>query len=116
MLRKYRTAAEVYASASDLPEEVFTELLRGAVVLDSEYGEDRDCNSSGGFSLVAETAEDLQQVKTILNYDTYPCEWVTRLGNSGYLSALYILNNDFSIMLFLPEAIAPYMLLKEIEN
>ena len=35
------------------------------------------------------------------------CEWATRLGDSGYLSALYILDNEFSVVLYMPISLAP---------
>lgn len=116
MLYTYGTTAEVYATAERFPDPVFTELLTGCVVLDSDYGEDRDYYSSGGYSLVAETADDLAAMKELLDYDSFICEWVTRIRDSGYISALYILDNDFCVMLFMPESIAPQVLLSELED
>ena len=115
MLFKYGTTREVYESADRFPDEVFTELLTGAVVLDSEYGEDRDYYESGGYSVVIETADDLPALREIVNIDSRPCEWATRLGSSGFISALYIFSNDYSIMVFMPQAIAPQAILNELE-
>lgn len=115
MLFKYGTTREVYESANRFPDEVFTELLLGAVVLDSQYGDERDYYESGGYSIVVETADDLPALREIVNIDSRPCEWATRLGSSGFISALYIINNDFSYMVFMPQAIAPQAILNELE-
>ena len=103
--------------ASRLPEHVVTELFQGVMVLDAEYGEDRDYFSCGGYSLIAETADDVTQLKQIIDYDTHPCEWATRIGkDTGYLSALYLLNDDFGIMVYMPTAIAPDAILRDLED
>lgn len=115
MLFKYGTTCEVYESASRFPDAVFTELLTGAVVLDSEYGEERDYHESGGYSVVIETADDLSALREIVNIDSRPCEWATIISSSGFISALYIFNNDYSIMVFMPQAIAPQAILNELE-
>lgn len=117
MLYMVGTMRETDTLAEKLPDSVFTELIRGIAILDCEYGEDRDYRNYGGYSLVAETAEDVRAVKSHVDYESHLCEWVTRIGrDSGYLSALYIMNNDFSIMLYLPSAIAPDVLLEEVEG
>ncbi len=115
MFYRFGTTREVY-NCTKLPAEVTNELIIGTSVLDSEYGDDRDYLNVGGYSIVIEDIDDLPAVKAILDYDAHPCEWATRLGKSGYLSALYIINDDFSIMLFMPIAIAPAVILNELEN
>ena len=71
----------------------------------------------GGYSVVLETKEDLELFKQTINYDVHPCEWVVEESmNCGYLCALYLLNDDFSILLYLPKAIAPDTLLKDLEE
>ncbi len=99
-----------------LPEKLLTELFQGLVVLDAEYGEYRNYMESGGYSLLVETAEDICQLQEIINTDTRQPEWATFIGTTGYVSALYIQNDDFSIMLYLPEAIAPETIKKELEE
>ena len=101
--------------AERLPDEVVSELIRGAAFLDDEYGEERDFAESGGYSIVAEDEADLPDVKARIDYDRHPCEWATVLGKSGYCSALYVMNDDFSIMLYLPITCAPDAVLRELE-
>ena len=117
MLYMVGTLCETGELKTKLPVSVFTELVRGIAILDSEYGENRNYQECGGYSLIVETAEDVQKIKNFVDYESHPAEWVTSIGkNSGYLSALYILNDDFSIMLYLPAAIAPTVILEEMED
>lgn len=116
MLCRIGTTKEIPTLPCQLPDKVRTELLQGLVVLDCEYGLDRDCLSSGGYSLIAEISEDIPKLKEIIDYDTHPCEWATQIGNTGYISALFILNNDFSIMVYMPRSIAPEAIINELED
>ncbi len=117
MLYRIGTEREFPILTSKLSERVLTEILRGIVILDAEYGADRNYLLEGGYSLIVESTEDISQLKEIINYDTHPCEWATRIGrDTGYLSALYLLNDDFSIMVYMPIAIAPDTILKDLED
>lgn len=116
MLYRVGTKKELSTIGSKLPNRVFTEVFRGIVVLDAEYGADRDSLQVGGFSLIAENSEDVSQIKNYVDYDRHPPEWATKISNTGYTSALFIMNNDFSIMVYLPEALAPDAIKKELED
>ena len=116
MLYTIGTANELSLLPSHLPEELRTEILTGLVVLDAEYGESRNYLESGGYSVIAETVEDIPGLKCIIDYEEHPCEWATKIGKTGFVSALYILNNDFSIMVYLPQAIAPTAISNELED
>ena len=117
MLYMIGTLSEIEGMEKKLPNEVFVDLVRSTSILDYEYGKDRDYQKCCGYSLVAETVEDIQQVKKYLDFDSRPCEWVERIGRDrDYLSALYVLNNDFSIMLYLPTKFAPLVILEEVED
>lgn len=116
MLHIVGTVNEACRLESLLPERVFTELVRGLVILDCEYGENRNYHEDGGYSLIAETAEDIQAVKKYVDFEFHPCEWAVTIGkDTGYLCALFIMNDDFSIMLYLPAAIAPDAILRELD-
>lgn len=116
MLYTLGTAHELALLPYHLPQELVTEILQGLLVLDCEYGESRNYLESGGYSVIAETMEDIPGLRAIIDYDKHPCEWATRIGRTGYVSALYILNNDFSIMVYLPLAIAPTTIINELED
>lgn len=116
MLYTLGTANELSLLRSHLPEELRTEILTGLVVLDAEYGEFRNYLESGGYSVIAETVEDIPGLKAIIDYEKHPCEWATKIGRTGFISTLYILNNDFSIMVYLPQDIAPTEIITELED
>lgn len=116
MLYQIGTQRELPLLPSGLPQAVITEILQGLIVLDAEYGVDRNYLESGGYSLLVETKEDILKLRDIINYEKHPCEWATRIGNTGYISALYILNDDFSIMVYLPLAIAPHAIILDLED
>ena len=113
MLHKIGTMRELAEQAIGLPEPAMTEMVTSLVILDSEYGEDRDYMQEGGYSVIVETTEDISQFKAIVDYDVHPCEWATKQGS--YASALYLLNDDYGIMVFMPLAIAPEAILDELE-
>ena len=116
MLYTIGTAHELALLPYHLPEELTTEILTGLVVLDAEYGESRNYYESGGYSVIAEAIEDIPGLKAIIDFDKHPCEWATRIGRTGFVSALYILNNDFSILVYLPLAISPTVIINELED
>lgn len=119
MLVLYRigTVQELHGSNLTLPDEVLTELVRDVAILDLEYGKERDWSQVGGYAVVAETSEDVSQFQELLDFETRPCEWATRIGrHSGYLSVLYLLNDDYVVTAFMPIAVAPDTILNELEE
>lgn len=117
MLHKIGTLQELDATVLTLPECVMTELTRDIAILDCEYGENRNWREVGGYSVVVETAEDLQEFTEIVDAERHPCEWATRIGrDSGWLSALFLFGNEYAIMAFTPVAIAPDAILRDLEE
>lgn len=107
-----KTTAEAWQLTGEVPEEVLTELIRGAAVLEAEYGD----GEAGGYAIVIQSDADMEEAKELLDYSTMICEWATRLGDSGYLSALYILDNEFSVVLYMPISLTPDNILLELED
>ena len=117
MLCRVGRPAELPMIRSRLPERVYSEMLRGVAILDAEYGAEREYLQSGGYSVIVETEEDVLEFKKIVDFDTHPCEWATVIGKStGFLSALFLLNDDFSIMAYMPQRVAPTAILRELEG
>lgn len=112
MLYRIGTTKEIPTLPSSLPDEVITEIFQGLIVLDAEYGEDRNYLESGGYTIIAENSEDISQIPISLSTP----EWVTKISRTDFLSALYILNDDFSVMLYLQESIAPKSIINELED
>lgn len=117
MLYRVGTMRELPMLKNSLPEQVYEEVARGIAILDREYGADRDYLQTGGYYLIAETSEDVAHIKNVINYDSHPFEWADRTGENGsYISVVYILNDDFSITLYIPTAIAPITIIKDMEE
>lgn len=117
MLYRIGTQSEWMTLKGIIHYSIMEELKAYIDILDLEYGLERDYMEVGGYAFVAETKDDLERVKEVLNYDTHPCEWAMRLwGSTGYVSALYLLNNEFSIQLYMPEHIAPKDILEELTD
>ena len=115
MLYRIGTVKEMRSLRNKFSLEVLGQLFVCTAILDDSYGEDRDYLQSGGYSLIAETADDLASIREIIDFDTHPCEWADRLDEE-YLSALYLLNDEFSIVVFMPVTVAPPALLSELED
>lgn len=109
------TTKECVALCDRLPQRVYEEMLRGIAVLSAEFGEERNYLDVGGFSLIADTEEDLRKARELFDDRWHYCEWATRLGDTGYVSALYLLSNEFSIMLYTKESLANEDILENLE-
>ena len=103
-----RTVEECRALEGRLPQRVYDEVLRGVAVIDPDDTE--------SFSLVADTEEDIAKAREVFDDRTHYCEWSTRLGNSGYVSALYLLDNERSVILYTKENLACKDILKNLED
>ena len=117
MLYMVGTERETDALESKLPKRVFHELVHSIAILDREYGENRDYREHGGYSLVVETAEDVERMRAYIDFDVHPCEWAVKIGpDSGYLCALYLMNDDYSVMAYMPLSVAPDAILQDLED
>ena len=111
------TESELEPMRDKLPPLVYEDLCTGTFVLDDYFGAGRDYLSEGGYSLIIEAADDLPAFKAIIDYEQHPCEWAMRMrGEGDFLSALYLMNNEFCIAVFMPIAIAPSELLCDMEE
>ena len=114
MLYRVGNFKEIMAVPGVFPEEVGQRLYECTYMLEEAYGRDRDYLVSGGYSLLAQTKEDVEEIRKIIDFEEHPCEWADRIGD--YLSALYLMNDDYSIVVFMPIAAAPEVLGKELED
>ena len=115
MLYRIGAVKEIEFIRTEFPAEVMRKLYHCTAILDEAYGANRNYLQSGGYSLIAETNDDISGIREIIDFDTHPCEWADRL-DGDFLSALYLLNDDYSIVVFMPIAIAPPTLLSELED
>ena len=101
-----------------LPEIVHREILRCTEILDREYGAERNYLESGGYTFFAETKEDVEKVREIIDFERHPCEWADWLFSLKqlYVSALYLMNDDYSIVVIMPLEVTPLVIQKEMEE
>jgi len=113
-MKRIGNLEEVIALPDSLPRKVKHKLNEVICILDLAYGWDRDYLCTGGYCLLAESEEDLTELRTIIDLEEDPCEWVYEI--SGYLTALYLLGDDFSVVVFIPASIAPKTLSERLED
>ena len=116
MLYRIGHKKDVYLCGCKFPRRALQEISYGLMILDEEHGFDRNWEESGGYSILAETTEDVESIKQYIDFDTHPPEWVTTISYTGITSSLFILNNDFSIIVYMPKEILPQSLLTELEE
>ena len=103
MLYCIRNRQELDSLALKLPQSVQDEVLR-CVAFPNE-----------GLALIADVADDICEARKIVDFMSHPAEWVNHL-DGDFLSALFVINNSFTITLFLPADIAPDTILRELEE
>ena len=101
------TTKECGALYGYLPDRVYGELLRGLAVLESE--------EMDGCSLLADSEADLELARQIFDDRAHYCEWATNIGD-GFCSALYLLTNENSVMLYIPITLANNDILENMED
>lgn len=116
MLYRIGHKKDVYSCGCKFPKRALQEVYTGLMVLDETYGYDRNWEQEGGYSILVELPEDVEAIKAYVDWDRHPPEWVTSISYTKILSALFIMNNDFSIMVYMPQEIAPQALLNELED
>ena len=114
MLHRIGTGTELRSLNGRFPEAVMKHLTHCTEVLDSSYGADRDYLTVGGYSLIAEDRNDISSICAVVDIETYPYEWVKSL-DGGYLSILYLLGDDFAVVVFIPAECAPAAVTKDLE-
>ena len=116
MLYRIGHKKDVYSCGCEFHKRALSEIYTGLMILDEEYGYDRDWENCGGYSILAETVEDVAAIKQYLDIEKHAPEWVTSISYTKIISALFILNNDYSIIVYMPQEVAPQSLLSELED
>ena len=90
-------------------------LCHHASVLSHEYGESRNIEEDdGGYILFASSGTNAAELKAFFDVSVHTPEHVDRYGN--LCEAVYLLNNDYAIVIIMSVADAPIELLNEIDN
>ena len=70
-------------------------IYRYAKRLSTEYGEDRNIDSDGGYILYATPKSNAEEIKAYFDYSRHIAEYVELCGD--ICSATYLLNNDYVV-------------------
>ena len=114
MLYRVGNVADALSLDGIVPDDVHDDIVRGLSILDDEYGADRNCSTDGGYALIAQTSEDVSMALKMVG-ETRPFEWIVNLGASGWVSILYLLGDDFAVVLYAPESVIPSKMLNKLE-
>lgn len=114
MLQKIGTVAQVKTIKEKLHPDLYQAVVHDLDLLDSAYGADRDYFTLGGYSIVIDSESDLKEVKSIIDFETHFPEEVLLFSSCNYLAALFVMNDDFSIIVWLPVSLAPKNFLDEV--
>ena len=90
-------------------------LYHHARVLTHEYGANRNIDTSdGGFILFATSGTSREELKAFFDTSAYTPECVNTYGS--LCEAIYLLNNDFAVVIIMSIADAPTEILNEIDT
>ena len=90
-------------------------LLQQTKVLTTLYGEDRDIdNDDGGYVLWVEQGTKPEEIKAIFDYSLHIPEYVNIDDN--IVSAIYLLHNEYVVVIVMSIDDVPYEIRKEIDN
>ena len=114
MVYKIGTLADL--DTIPLVEDATLELLyHHASVLTREYGESRNVEEDdGGFVLYAAPGTRTEELKAWFDTSKHTVEYVDTYGS--LCEALYLLNNDYAVVIIMSIADAPTEILKEINQ
>lgn len=107
MILKLGTLKELAKHADSILKPVYDHIAFNVRILDENYGADRELDEDdGGYILLFDTKEDLELICNYgkIDFSYHMPEWVDRIGtNEGdYGAALYLISNDFGIVLVAP--------------
>ena len=115
MLWRIGTVEEALSLDGVVPDDVHNDIVRDLVILDDEYGKERNYLVDGGYTLIADTKEDVLMALKVVG-EGRPCEWVIRLGTSGWTNTLFLLGDDFAVVLYALESVIPATLFNQMEE
>ena len=105
---------------SDLESIVITDtnayalLSQYARLLSYEYGEDRNIDTDdGGYVLYATPGTSCEDIKAYFDYTKHVAESADRFGS--LVVAMYILHNEYVVLIVMSEDNAPEEIIKEID-
>ena len=90
-------------------------LIQQTNVLTTLYGENRDVdNDDGGFVLWVEHGTESKDIKAMFDFSVHIPEYVN--VDDNIVSAIYLLNNEYVVVIVVSLDDVPYEIRKEIDN
>lgn len=115
MIFKIGTKQELSTHNLNISETVLDKIFSYVEILDDEYGYDRNYFESGGYVMVLETIEDVLSADNIIDFKDRVCELV-EIVDDDYLSALYLLGDDYAIVVIMPLDIVPEYIFNQMKE
>lgn len=121
-MTKLGTSKDLAGLKLELPTEVKMELQHVLELLDEAYGRTRDVDKDlGGYTLIIENDKDVDKcIKFGITFDdTSIPEYVLLIKpNKGepYTESLFLANDDYSIVTFIPLRLTPQYLINMMEQ
>jgi hypothetical protein len=103
---------------AELPKELHDSMKGFLEILCTEYGENRNYMSEGGFLIILMDQEDYEVLKKFnIDLDNQVVEFTERVQTESetWIYSLIILNPDYAIVVYLEEDEAPQNLLDYVE-
>ena len=95
-------------------ENAYALLSQYARLLSYEYGENRNIDTDdGGVVLYATPGTNSEEIKAYFDYSKHTMESADRFGS--LVVAMYILHNEYVVLIVMSEADAPAEIIKEID-
>ena len=93
-------------------------IFKNLKILDDNYGEDRDVyNNDGGYVLFCEPGTTEEEIQSYHDHIQYLPEFVHPvISNPPYIETLYLISNDFGIVLFTRYSDTPDDILEEMDD
>lgn len=117
MIYKLANDTDMY-SLPPMDEKTWDTLFEFAKILSSEYGRERNVDTDdGGYVLYATHGTTAEEVRTWFDYTKWQVEYVNRTyGDPPVCSALYLLSNDFGVVIVMSIDDAPPEIRSEFEE
>ena len=119
---KIGTSKDLTRSKLEVPAEVQLEIQQTINLLDDSYGETRDVDKDlGGYALIIVEEEDINECNKlgITFDDTFIPEYVLLIEaeeGEAYTQSLFLANDDYAIITFIPLHLAPQYLVNMLEE
>ena len=117
MVHKFVIPSDLVRLPDFTPAGLKNALLDDLTLLSLAYGENRNFEDSGGFVLYCTPESTADELKAVFDPEKHCPEWASVMeSESLYCSALYVLNNDFTVTLYVPIAMADEAIMEELKE